>query len=196
MASGALEALPHAVIIVAGDMRVRYMNSAAISLLASSMEIRVHADRLVALSARVAPQLAEGVRKACTPGQASDPLPIYVLGGDGRPTLEIRIAPLQAELTAEFAPRTQPLAIVLPKQRFAHIARSHADQRPFSLSRAEMDVATALASGSTPSEYADRAGIRISTVRSQIKAILAKTGLRRIADIVVLFNDYAMGQRK
>jgi DNA-binding CsgD family transcriptional regulator/PAS domain-containing protein len=196
MTSAALDVLPHAVIIVASDMRVRYMNSAAMSLLGNSTEIRIRADRLVVSSAQIAPQLAQAVRKACTLGQTSDPVPIYAVDSDGRPTLEIRIAPLQAQLSSEFDPQTQPLAIVLPKQRFAHIARSHADQRPFSLSRAEMDVATALASGSTPSEYADRAGIRISTVRSQIKAILAKTGLRRIADIVVLFNDYAMGQRK
>jgi DNA-binding CsgD family transcriptional regulator len=48
----------------------------------------------------------------------------------------------------------------------------------------------------SPAEYADRAGVRVSTVRSQIKAILAKTGARRIADIVALFNDYAAAHRK
>lgn len=196
MTSAALDALPHAVMIVACDMRVRYMNSAAISLLANSTEIDVRADRLVASSAQIAPQLAQKVRKAGTPGQTSDPLPVYAFDADGRPTLEIRVAPLPAQLTSEFDLQTQPLVIVLPKQRFTSIVRSHADQRPFSLSRAEMSVANALASGSTPSEYADRAGVRISTVRSQIKAILAKTGARRIADIVVLFNDYASGEGK
>jgi DNA-binding CsgD family transcriptional regulator/PAS domain-containing protein len=196
MASGALDALPHAVIVVTSDRRIRYMNSAAISLLRNSTEIRVRADCLDAFSAQVAPQLAQCVRMACTPGETSDPLPIYAFDSDGRPTLEIRVAPLQAHLTSGFGPQTQPLAIVLPKHRFGNIARSNTDQRPFSLSRAEMDVATALASGLSPAEYADRAGVRISTVRSQIKAILAKTGARRIADIVALFNDYAAAHRK
>ncbi|UQN56153.1 hypothetical protein L0Y88_27960 [Burkholderia multivorans] len=52
-----------------------------------------------------------------------------------------------------------------------------------------MAVATGIAGGLTPAEYAQRNGVRISTVRSQIKSIFAKTGVRRIADLVALFGD-------
>ncbi|RQS11611.1 PAS domain-containing protein [Burkholderia sp. Bp8998] len=189
MMTAALDALPRAVIIVDDEMRVRYLNAAAISLLECSTEIRVQGDRLVASALQVAPQLVQRIRNVCTTRPTVDRLPLYALDSDGRPALEIHVVPLKPHLTIHLDRQTRPLAMVLPRQRFNDMTRSNVDQRPFSLSRAEMAVATGLAGGLTPMEYADRAGVRISTVRSQIKAILAKTGARRIADIVALFGD-------
>jgi len=189
MMEAALDALPRAVIIVDDEMRVRYMNAAATALLRCSTEIGVQADRLVAHAPQVAPQLTHRVKDACAPQPAVDPSPLYALDPDGRPALEIRVVPLKPQLTSRFDQQARPLAMVLPKRRLKDVAQLHTDQRPFSLSRAEMAVALGLAGGLTPAEYADRAGVRISTVRSQIKTILAKTGTRRIADVVALFSD-------
>ncbi|MCR4468153.1 helix-turn-helix transcriptional regulator [Burkholderia sp. SCN-KJ] len=64
--------------------------------------------------------------------------------------------------------------------------RAHRHRRPFSLTRAEPAVATGIAGGLTPAEYAACNGVQIGTVLSPIKAVFAKTGARRIADLVAL----------
>ncbi|MEG1327803.1 MAG: hypothetical protein RSD99_23080, partial [Janthinobacterium sp.] len=61
-------------------------------------------------------------------------------------------------------------------------------ERPCGLTGAEWSLALALADGVEPVEYAQRKGVRISTVRSQIQAILAKTGTRRSSEIASLFS--------
>ncbi|WP_321806203.1 hypothetical protein [Burkholderia sp. BCC1993] len=67
--------------------------------------------------------------------------------------------------------------------------RAHRHRRPFSLPRAEPAIANGIAGGLTPAGYAACNGVQIRTVRSQIKAVFAKTGVRRIADLVALFGD-------
>ncbi|HKT63865.1 MAG TPA: hypothetical protein VJR91_09835 [Burkholderia sp.] len=184
----ALDALPRAVIVVDDTLHVRYLNVAAIALLEESTDIRMHADRLVPWAPQVATRLAQRVREACSPQPSVDPLPLHALDREQRPTLETHVVPLQPHLTAPLDRDARPLAMLLLRRPFQRIARPDADARPFALTRAEMAVATSLASGLTPAEYAACNCVRISTVRIQIKAIFAKTGVRRIADLVALFG--------
>ncbi|MFD1559898.1 LuxR family transcriptional regulator [Paraburkholderia silviterrae] len=189
MMAAALDALPRAVIVVDDEMRVHYLNACAVTMLERSTEIRVKADRFTASDSQVAPQLMRRIRNVCSACPLVDPLPLYALDSAGRPALEIHVIPLKPQLTLHLDPQARPLAMVLPRRRFQDPARPGAGERPFSLSRAEMAVANGLASGMTPAEYASRASVCVSTVRSQIKAIFTKTGARRIADIVALFSD-------
>tara|TARA_R110000787_G_scaffold155899_1_gene269755 strand:+ start:110 stop:1231 length:1122 start_codon:yes stop_codon:yes gene_type:complete len=53
---------------------------------------------------------------------------------------------------------------------------------------AECGVATALLSGQSPAEYADRAGIGIRTVRTHLSRILGKTGARNQVALVRLLG--------
>ncbi|AJY14761.1 helix-turn-helix transcriptional regulator [Burkholderia multivorans] len=189
MMAAALDALPRAVIVVDDTLRVRYLNAAASALLGESTELRVQADRLVASSPQVAPQLAQRVKDACAPPHVAAPQPLYALDRERRPTFEIQVVPLKPQLTASLDRDTRPLAMLLPRRPFRGAARPLAESAPFALTPAEMAVATGIAGGLTPAEYAQRNGVRISTVRSQIKSIFAKTGVRRIADLVALFGD-------
>ncbi|CAM2165725.1 LuxR family transcriptional regulator [Paraburkholderia sacchari] len=189
MMSAALDALPRAVIVVDDEMRVHYLNAAANTMLERSTEIRVQANRFAAADPHVAPQLKKRIRDVCAACPAVEPLPLYAHDSAGRPALEVHVVPLKPQLSLQFDRQTRPLAMVLPRRRFQDPAQPAGSERPFSLSRAEMAVATGIASGLTPAQCADRAGVRISTVRSQIKSIFAKTGARRIADIVALFGD-------
>lgn len=52
------------------------------------------------------------------------------------------------------------------------------------LTPAELGVLTLLLDGETPSEIAATRGVAISTVRTQLKRLFAKTGTRRQADLV------------
>lgn len=187
--AAALDALPRAVIVVDDTLHLRYLNAAAIALLESSTELRAQADRLVPWAPQVAAQLAQRVRDACSPQPSVDPLPLYALDREQRPTLELHVVPLKPQLTAPLDRDTRPLAMLLLRRPFQRLARPDADRRPFSLTRAEMAVATGIAGGLTPAEYAACNRVQISTVRSQIKAVFAKTGVRRIADLVALFGD-------
>jgi DNA-binding CsgD family transcriptional regulator len=56
----------------------------------------------------------------------------------------------------------------------------------FDLSAAEAAVARALAQGRTPAEIAAARGVSLTTVRSQIRAILVKTGRARQSDLTAL----------
>lgn len=187
--AAALDALPRAVIVVDDTLRVRYLNPAAIAALEHSTDIRVQADRLVVWASQIAPQLGQRVKDACAPRPLVDPRPLYALDREQRPALEIHVVPLKPQLTVHLDRDTRPLAMLLLRRPFQRVARSNAEQRPFTLTRAEMAVATGLASGLTPAEYAQCCGVRISTVRSQIKSIFAKTGVRRLAELVALFGD-------
>lgn len=55
----------------------------------------------------------------------------------------------------------------------------------FDLSDAERRLAEGLLRGLSPGDYADACGTKISTVRSQMKALFAKTGVARQSDLML-----------
>lgn len=59
-------------------------------------------------------------------------------------------------------------------------------QRAFGLTPAEARLADALAHGASPRGYAETAGLSVATVRTQIRALLAKTGAGSLRALVVL----------
>jgi DNA-binding CsgD family transcriptional regulator len=58
----------------------------------------------------------------------------------------------------------------------------------YNLTPAEARIAVALVSGETPDEIAERSGVKIATVRSQLASVYAKTGTRRQSELVRLFS--------
>jgi DNA-binding CsgD family transcriptional regulator len=63
----------------------------------------------------------------------------------------------------------------------------------FNLTAAEAQLCTALLQGLSPQEHADARGVSITTVRSQIRAALSKTGQSRTAGLVALTARLASG---
>ena len=59
-------------------------------------------------------------------------------------------------------------------------------RRAFGLTLAEARLADAIARGASPRSYADTAGLSIATIRTQIRALLAKTGAANLRALVVL----------
>ncbi len=57
-------------------------------------------------------------------------------------------------------------------------------QSLYQLTNAETEVTMALVRGETPEEYAEARAISITTVRTQIRSILSKAGVRRQIDLV------------
>ena len=61
-------------------------------------------------------------------------------------------------------------------------------QSLFDLTPAEARVARGLASGDTVDDIATKGGVSANTVRTQVRAILGKTGVRRQTDVVALLS--------
>jgi DNA-binding CsgD family transcriptional regulator len=187
ISSAALDVLPRAVLIVDFKLDIQYLNRAARSLLQSATEINVRANRLTLSEQRITQQLTHQVKFACLKSPMVDATPLYVPGTNGPCSLEIQIVPLSPQLAARIS-RPQPLAMLLLRQPFRKVEWPRSASCPFDLSQAEMAVVSAMVEGLTPTEYATRRCVQISTVRSQIKSILAKTGARRITEVVALFT--------
>lgn len=71
-----------------------------------------------------------------------------------------------------------------PERRLAPVAAVL--ERAYGATPAEARLAVALAEGLTPTEAADKLEVRISTVRTQLAQVYAKTGTRRQAELVAL----------
>lgn len=76
--------------------------------------------------------------------------------------------------------------VVLIRAQVASPAGPGRYQRTFGLTPAEARLADALAHGASPQGYADTAGLSVTTVRTQIRALLAKTGATNLRALVVL----------
>lgn len=70
----------------------------------------------------------------------------------------------------------------------SHIARCSAR---LDLTSAQARLALFLAEGGTIGEYAQVMGIKISTVRTHLKSIFAKTGVKRQTELAILLLDRA-----
>jgi DNA-binding CsgD family transcriptional regulator len=70
----------------------------------------------------------------------------------------------------------------------AHISRCSAR---FDLTMTQARLALYLAEGGTIAEYAEAMGVKVSTVRTHLKSIFAKTGVKRQTELAILILDRA-----
>ena len=70
----------------------------------------------------------------------------------------------------------------------SHVARCSAR---FDLTAAQARLALFLAEGGTIIEYAAAMGVKVSTVRTHLKSIFAKTGVKRQTELAILLLDRA-----
>ncbi|MCL6482925.1 MAG: LuxR family transcriptional regulator [Janthinobacterium lividum] len=194
LAWAGLDALPRAVLLVDACLRLVFMNLAAQRLLAASPQARpliaVRGGCVDVRISSVQQQLAQRVRQACTGLACLRPAPLYVADDNGRPALEIGILPLPLRIGQHGVGDGAVMVMLSLRPLFGAQWRPWPAvlERPCGLTGAEWSLALALADGMEPAEYAQRQGVRISTVRSQIRAILAKTGTHRSSEIASLFS--------
>ena len=195
----ALDTLPRAILLVDACLRLAFMNLAAQRLLAAMPPTRpllaLRGGSVDVRASQLQQQLAQRVRQACAGLACHRPAPLYACDEDGRPALEIGILPLPVRIEQDGAGDGAALAMLSLRPLF-RAGRRHwpgTAERPCGLTGAEWTLALALADGVGPAEYAQRKGVCISTVRSQIQAILAKTGTRRSSEIASLFSALEWG---
>ena len=190
----ALDALPRAIALVDACLRLTYINRAAQRLLAVRPQLpallSVRGGILALCAGDIQQQLAQRVRLVCAGLACRCPAPLYLADVHGRPALEIGILPVLVPLEQGWHGEVPQLAMLSLRPLFLVAARHGVQgvERPCGLTGAEWALALALADGIEPADYAVRQGVRISTVRSQIQAILRKTGTRRSSEIASLFG--------
>jgi len=111
-------------------------------------------------------------------------LSIPIAGAGGQPPLIVHLLPVRGQAQDIFSGGRMLMVV-------STIARKPGPQPEllyalFDLSPAEARLTAALLGGATPKEIAAAGGVAISTVRSQIRSILAKTGVRRQAELTQL----------
>lgn len=174
-------------IIVDQHRRIAFTNAAAEAALASGTAVfrqgglldarrPDHAARLVRLVAEAA--LRTGLRGGA----------MRLAQGEGRAPLALIAAPFPCGLTGLPTPTAASALVTLvdlgaplaaPARRLAEI---------FGLSKAESELALALLEGKHAEEIALERDVRLSTVRSQLRSILEKTGTRRQSEAVRLLS--------
>lgn len=174
LARSMLDRLRCGILVCASDGRVLLANAAGAAVLSRSKGLTVRHGRLLATMPGRQQALATALARACAPiGAVGSAL---WLGEDGsRRSGGMFIVPVPAshELVQD---GVEPLALVA-------FARPPADPGPvelmrqlFMLSQTEASLLTALLTGASVQDVATQRGVKVSTVRSQLHSLLAKTG--------------------
>lgn len=171
-----LDALDFGVVMLDPAGQVLYANQGVRAMAVAPPSARW----LGSLPARVAAHEPLGrLVHACARGQGGG----LVLGS---PAPELLALALPIECQAD---RPQPGACMLLLARYAQASVSGFVMRIFGLSPAEARLLAPLLRGCTPAEMAAELGVKISTVRSQLSSIFAKTGATRQQDLIRLIGS-------
>jgi DNA-binding CsgD family transcriptional regulator len=190
--AAALDALPNALLLATGGIRVRiwHANATARRVLAAGGRLSLEGDRLIGATPeattrldamlRRALQYAPGHRQECNlPADGAGPLLTFWVE-----TLDFgasRDLPVNRLALVEVAP-PPPADLVLP--RLCH---------DFGLTRGEAETALRLYATGSVAGVAAQARRSVHTVRTQLKAAMAKTGTHSQAGLVALVGSRLAG---
>lgn len=82
----------------------------------------------------------------------------------------------------------RPLALVVVTDNRNNLSALTLTGRLYNLTQAELRVASALLAGDSPEEYALEFGVKLNTVRTQLKSLFSKTGTRRQSELVAVLG--------
>ena len=170
-------------VVLDGEGKPRFSTPAAAAAMASGARLRITMTGRLRLADPAADLQLERVLLALRAGRAAwwaGPC----AGG------EITISGLPGGVAAEGAAGLilgagAPCVLLALSDRAA-VADAAILSRRLGLTRAEAEVALALAEGMTPAEIAEARGVSLHTVKNQIKAMASKCGVRRQVELVTL----------
>lgn len=171
----ALDEMPGAVFGLDADQRIKAVNRRGQMMILAGDGLKSAGQRLHLCHPRLQDRFAVAVRCAASwSGGHSDA--ILVPRAQRASQLRVLVSPLAG---------AKGVALVLvedPDDRDPTVAETLA--KLFGLTTSEAQVAALLAEGESPEEAAVTRGVRLSTVRTQIKSLMAKTEARRLTDLV------------
>jgi DNA-binding CsgD family transcriptional regulator/PAS domain-containing protein len=186
MSTSALDSLSYALWIVTAEGSLRHLNTRAEAILQANDGLATKQGRLHALNGAHA-HLARMIKAAAQPNGASRGGTLSIERSNGKPPYHVFVAALPEK--SALVEWQVPLALVLAKDATQRVAAPPLFARLYGLTPAEGRLAAALLAGKTPGEHATAAGVSIATVRTQMHAVLAKTGTRRQSELVCLLAN-------
>lgn len=189
---GGLEGLGEAAVIIDRSGAVLCANSAAAEVFSGGDGITV-VDRRICFSDKHAATRLEAALSSLptVAGEADD------IGGrnfavhrpSGRRPYLVAVRPLP---TPSATVLTTPGAAIVFIRDPSTFVRLDADllRESYDLTAAEVDIACAIDIGLSVSELAEQRGVAVSTVRTQLYALMAKLDVRRQTDLIRLLQQY------
>ena len=194
-ALSALDALATAVVVVDADLRIVLVNNAAEIIATSHRGLKILDQKvgpgprgkvLTALHHEDQSAMSALVQAVALRGTSGGGLRVRDAALD--PALAVLVSPLPCRLTdgsKGLSGRVPGRALILLRDLADASRAPQPDllRRLFGLTQAEAEVACALYGGATKSAVAATRGLRESTIRSQVDAILLKTGTTNLRDL-------------
>lgn len=128
-----------------------------------------------------AEQFSAIVRRACRPGDKGGGSLMQVSTGSTQPPLQVMATPVAANPSIG---SQQPTALILVHGPQRVDSGSHLLQQIFGLTPAEARLTRLILEGRSPGDAAIQLHVSVSTIRTQLSAVLKKTGAQRQSDLV------------
>jgi DNA-binding CsgD family transcriptional regulator len=177
-----LDEIDYGMLMLDDENKVLYINHGAKTELGNNHPLCIYGNKLSATTSPDIARLQEALIDARQRG-----LRRLVSLGQGDKATTIAVIPLQSLMrdqrnspTAD-GPITPTTLVMLGKKSMCQHLSVEAFARSYGLTTAETDVLKALCDGQRPSDIAQSKGVAVSTVRTQISKIRAKTGADSIA---------------
>ena len=196
----ALDALSLGVLVVDADLQLLVANVAAETIASSGSGLRfMRGARCAGSSPTVirafhhddSKTLGSLVRATALGGSCGGA--VRLRDAAGTTAMAALVAPLPSRLSSssgKIGGRVAGQALILLRDLTVGPALPEVDslRSLFGLTRTEAEVARALLGGTTKSAVAARRGLQVSTIRTQVRAILQKTGAANLRDLERLFG--------
>lgn len=189
--AAAMEALSITAFVCDGTGVVQALTADAAALVRAGRGLSLTSDRLCASAAEESQALDDAIAAATLVRRGARPpvhRTIIVRGGhtEARP-LVLEVVPLPRR---DREPDSAPRVLVIARgTRVPHERRAVVVQAAYDLTSAETQIAVRLSAGESPEAIAAARRVAVGTVRAQIKAICAKLGVSRQAELVARLND-------
>lgn len=185
----ALDLVDAGVFLADGDLKIAHANRAGAKLLKPGSGLHARAGRLACNDAAAARLLSVAARRALDPAAAASADHIEIPTASGEGPLRVSLHPLaRGDIRASLAPLAE-LAIVVRQPRRAPKVDAQRLMCVWKLTPAEAALAASLAAGESLDLHARERGVAKSTVRSQLKALFAKTETSRQGALVAALRQ-------
>jgi DNA-binding CsgD family transcriptional regulator len=186
----ALDRLCSGVVVSDDGGRVVAMNRGAQAMVRLEDGLAVRNGQLCARRVFETAKMAKLISVAAAAGKTGLTAGRMLIGrGDGRPAYVLTVAPLHPGV----AIGDRPLAIIVIVDPERHSPSGSELVELFGFSPAEARLAAGLMTGKTLTEIATEFGLRVPTLRTQLRSILKKVGAKRQSDLVRIFSSAGIG---
>ncbi len=173
-----LNKLNTSIAIITIEGKIQLVNTRATELIEHLNVISISNGRLIGKSGNH-PKLMSSIENAIKKQESVD----IILSDNQSEKCWVSISPIQTEDLENTPHHSQCALLVLHAPDNLDKVKTEFLRQCYGLTETEAQVAEALALGSTPEEYASKASVKITTVRTQVRSILNKVGVRRLTDV-------------